>query len=388
MIQEQELIDRLSGLAPMLAAHADEAERLRRPVDSVMVAIEETQAYRWFVPRRFGGFEFSLEGFMEVGMALGAGCLSTAWVTTFCMEHNWLLGLFDRPAQEDIFGRQPYIIAPGALAPKGRAEPVEGGYRVSGRWEWGTGVMHADWVMVGALGPGANPEQPDLYMYLIPRDEVRVVDTWHVAGMVGTGSNDIEAEAVFVPAHRRANVSAMRAGDSPGARFHDTSTYRMPMLPVLGLTAAAPAVGCARKAVTLFRERLTERLVYGTSGKQGERAVAQVRLANLDVAIQRTEQELLRLAREVAAWGQRGEPCDEIARAELKLRIAHVVRQSRDVVRDVVEASGAHAHFLSNPLQRFLRDLHTLSCHTVFDVDLGAENYGRLLLGLPPNSMV
>ena len=68
--------------------------------------------------------------------------MSTAWVTTFCMEHNWLLGLYNQEAQDDIFGSQPYIIAPGALAPNGTATPVEGGYQVTGRWEWGTGVMH------------------------------------------------------------------------------------------------------------------------------------------------------------------------------------------------------------------------------------------------------
>lgn len=387
-MQEQELIDRMTALVPMLEAHAAEAERLRRPVDAVMRAIEDTQAYRWFVPRRFGGFEFSMEGFVRVGMALGEGCLSTAWVTTFCMEHNWLMGLFDREAQEDIFGRQPYIIAPGALAPKGKAVPVAGGFRLSGRWEWGTGVMHADWVMVGAMGPGATPDVPDLYMYLLPIDEVRVIDTWHTAGMVGTGSNDIEVEDVFVPAHRRANVSAMRAGASPGAAFLDSPTYRMPMLPVLGLTAAAPAVGCARRAVDLFRRRLSERVVYGTANKQAERAVAQVRLAGLVTRMGRTERELVELAREVTAWGHCHERCGDLERAGLKLRIAEVVRQARDIVRDVVEASGAHAHFLDNPLQRFQRDLHTLSCHTVFDVDLGAENYGRLLLGMPPNSLV
>jgi alkylation response protein AidB-like acyl-CoA dehydrogenase len=378
----------MTALGPLLEANAAEAERLRRPVDVVMKAIEDTGAYRWFVPRRFGGYEFSLEGFVKVGMALGEGCLSTAWVTTFCMEHNWLLGLFGREAQEDIFGRQPYIIAPGALAPKGKAVPVEGGYRLSGRWEWGTGVMHADWVMVGGMGPGEHSPAPDLFMYLLPIEQAKVIDTWHIAGMVGTGSNDIEVDDVFVPAHRRASVGAMRAGRSPGAEYLDTPTYRMPMLPVLGLTAAAPAVGCARKAVALFRQRLAEREIYGTASKQAERPVAQVRLARLVTQMGRIERDLLDLAREVTEWGHRPDDCDDLVRAELKLRIGEAVRQARDVVRDVVEASGAHAHFLANPLQRFHRDLHTLSCHTVFDVELGAENYGRLLLGLPPNAPV
>jgi alkylation response protein AidB-like acyl-CoA dehydrogenase len=387
-MQERELIERIRALAPMVEAHARQAELDRKPVDAVMRAIEETGAYRWFVPKRYGGYEFSLEGFMDVGTALGAACLSTGWVVTFCMEHNWLLGLYNRQAQEDIFGRQPYIIAPGALAPKGRAVPVEGGYRVTGRWEWGTGVMHADWVMVGALTPSATSDQPELCMYLLPIADAKVIDTWHMAGMVGTGSNDIAVENAFVPAHRKQNIMEMRAGNSPGAAVHGTPTYRMPMLPVLGLTAAAPAVGGAQKAVALFRTRLGERTVYGTTTKQSDKATSHVRLGLLEERAASLEAKLKRIARSVMAWGESGEVCPELERASLRVQIASVVRESRDIARDVVEASGAHAHFLDNPLQRILRDMHTLSCHTVFDLDLAAEQHGRLLLGLPPSAPV
>ena len=387
-MQERELVERIRELVPLVADHAAQAERERKPVDAVMRAIEDTGAYKFFVPKRYGGFEFSLKSFMEIGMLLGEGCLSTGWVVTFCMEHNWLLGLFNEQAQDEIFGRQPYIIAPGALAPKGTATPVDGGYRISGRWEWGTGVMHADWVMVGAMTAGGDPESPELCMYLIPRDQVNVLDTWHVAGMVGTGSNDIEVTDVVVPGHLRQNITDMRDGGSPGAELHGSATYRMPMMPVLGLTAAAPAVGAARKAVALFRERLSSRDVYGTQEKQAQRAMAQARLANAQVAVENAETLLLHIARQVMDWGESGQRCETEQRAHLRLQIATVVRQARDVVRAVVEASGSHAHFLDSPLQRSLRDLHTLSCHTVFDMDVGAELYGRLLLGFSPNAPV
>ena len=387
-MQERELVERVRNLVPMVEAHAEQAERERKPVDSVMKALEDAGVYKFFVPKRYGGYEFSLTAFMEIGMLLGEGCISTGWVTTFCMEHNWLLSLYNEEAQDDIFGKHPYIIAPGALAPKGTATPVDGGYRVTGRWEWGTGVMHANWVMVGALTPTEDPEKPDLCMYLIPRDEVNVIDTWRVAGMVGTGSNDIEVKDVFVPAHRKQSVADMRDGTSPGAVLHDSPTYKMPMMPVLGLTAAAPAVGGARKAVALFRDRLAGRTVYGTEEKQSQRAVAQARLGHARVAAETAETLLKSTARRVRDWGERGEKCPDIERAHLRLQIAHIVRQARDVVREVVEASGSHAHFLDNPLQRILRDVHTLSCHTVFDLDVGGELYGRMLLGLPPNAPV
>ncbi|MEQ8486918.1 MAG: acyl-CoA dehydrogenase family protein [Pseudomonadales bacterium] len=382
-MQEDALLARIEALTPMLEAHAFQAEAERKPVDAVMHAIEQTGVYRYFVPKRFGGWEFGMPTFMKIGMALGEGCVSTAWVTTFCIEHNWLLALFNRQAQEDIFGRQPYIIAPGTLAPKGKATPVEGGYRVTGRWEWGTGIMHADWALLGALTPVAGSDKPDLCMYAVPIDEVEVIDTWRVAGMAGTGSNDVAVDDVFVPAHRVASVTSMRAGNTEGAQWLDSHLYRMPMMAVLGLTAAAPAVGCARKAVKLFRTRLRERMVYGTTTPQGEKPVVQHRLGQIAVAAENAEILLMQLARETEEWGRSGEQCPDAERARLRVRIGDVVRQSRNVVRDVVEACGAHAHFLDNPLQRMLRDMNTLSCHTVFDLDISAEQYGRVLLDLP-----
>ena len=385
---EQELISALKALTPMLAENAGEAERQRKPVDAVMQAIQDTSVYKWFVPKRYGGYEYSLTGFMEVGMALGGACVSTAWVTTFCMEHNWLLSLYAQPAQDDIFGRHPYIIAPGSLAPNGKATPVDGGYRVTGRWQWGTGVMHANWAMVGALTPVPGQDAPMMGMYVLPIEEVEIIDTWYIDGMVGTGSNDIAVNDVFVPEHLVVNLAHVRDGTSPGAQLHDSAVYKMPMLPVLGLTATAPGVGAAKQAVDLFEQRLQGRTVYGTDSKQSDKAIAQSRLAHARVEVASIENQLMHIAEEVTVWGEGGQPCPELDRARLRVDIGHVVRRSRNVVRDAVEACGASAHFLDNPLQRIQRDLNTLSCHTVFDLDISTEMYGRLMLGLPPNGPV
>lgn len=383
-MKEAELINAIKALTPMLEENALQAEQDRKPVDSVMAAIEDTQAYRWFVPKKYGGFEFSLEGFMDVGMMLGAADISTAWVVTFCMEHNWLMGLYNEAGQEAIFGKHPYIIAPGALAPRGTAKPVDDGFIVTGRWQWGTGVMHANYVMVGALTEHDGP--PELCMYVLPIEDAEVIDTWYMSGMVATGSNDIAVTEKFVPGYLRQNLTDMRAGDSPGAGLHKTPNFRMPMLPVLGLTAASPAVGCSARTLERFKERMIERTVYGTQDRQSEKALAQSRLAHLTTRQLTLENTLKQTARDVTAWGESGDICPDIERAALRVRIGHIVREARNIIRDVVEECGASAHSLDNPLQRALRDVETLSGHTVFDLDISTESYGRLLLGLPSNT--
>ena len=122
--------------------------------------------------------------------------------------------------------------------------------------------------------------------------------------------------------------------------------------------------------------------------KQSERALSQSRLAHARVEMGSIVNQLYHVADEVEDWGRRGEPCPDLERARLRVDLGHIVRRSRNVVRDVVEACGASSHFLDNPLQRVLRDLNTASCHTVFDLDVSTENYGRLLVGLAPNAPV
>lgn len=382
----RELVGRVRALGPLVARNAERAERERKPVDEVIEALKETEVFRAYVPRRFGGYEIDPDTFIDIGVAVSEACTSTGWVTTFYMEHNWMLSQFPPQTQQEVFGRQPYVLAPASITPGGKARRVDDGYVISGRWGWGTGIMHADWVLLNGAVEG---EALDVRLFLVPRDAVQVEDTWDCAGMAGTGSNDIVATAVHVPAARSESLLAMTIGRGSGALWHDSSCYRHPMLPLLAIAAAIPALGAARRAVALFRERLESRTLLGTLSRQAERASAQMRLGHAAVRVEEAELLLRDAGRSLARWGEPGrEVCPTPERARLRLQVAHAVETCRDVVRSVMEASGAGAHLRPHPLQRIHRDVHTIACHTVFDLDLGSENYGRLLLGLDPATPV
>jgi hypothetical protein len=115
----------------VLAAEAAESERLRRPTDSAIEALRDSDVLRLMVPRRHGGHELDLDTYLEVGLALGAGDASLAWIATFYIEHNWMLCQFPETFQDELFGDRGYVLAPAALAPKGVAARVEGGFRLS-----------------------------------------------------------------------------------------------------------------------------------------------------------------------------------------------------------------------------------------------------------------
>jgi alkylation response protein AidB-like acyl-CoA dehydrogenase len=372
------LIERARALAPLLAEHAAEAERQRRPHDAVIAALEQAEIFKLMVPRCYGGLELDLDTFLEVGLALAEGDASMAWVATFYVEHCWMFCQFPEPFQRKLFADRSYVLAPAAISVSGLAKPGGGGFRLNGRWQWGTGVMHADWVIVGARVERLDDER-DLRFFAMPRSDVEVDDTWYVDGMLGTGSNDIVIEDRVVPEERTASMLDLGAGRGIGAELHPGPLYHTPMLPILALAAAMPALGQARAAVRAFREHMGERILYGTLSKQSSKPASQIRLARAEIEVHQAELLLRNAVRDVM---ERRNQAAEADRARWLASYAFVVDQSKRVLQSIAEASGAHAHFQSHPLQRAVRDVNTMACHMVFDLDSRLETHGRTLLGL------
>jgi len=379
-----ELVARATALRPLLAENARKAEELRRPVNSVWAAIRKTGVFYHFVPKRYGGLEFDVETFIDAMLPLAEGCASTGWVTAFCVEHNWLLAQFPQEAQDEIFGAFPYIVAPAVTTPPAKATPAAGGYRLTGQWRWGTGVMHADWILASGAVPGDGP--PQVRLFAFPASEARIVPTWDVDGMIGTGSNDIAAQDLFVPAHRSVEVAAMRAGRANGAELYDNPIYRMPMMPFLALTAALSAVGTARATVGHFRKRLNEHLVYLTDIKQADKPASQMRLAQADLHARTAELLIRDAGRSVMALAQADEAPVPEQRVSIRAQIAYAMKLCREAIQISADAAGSSTHLMSNPIQRALRDVNVMSSHVVFDLDAATELHGRALIGLPMNS--
>ena len=369
------LVERVRALGPLIADSAAEAEAQRRPLDDVIEALKTTGVFRAFVPARYGGYEIDLQTFVDIGLAVARADPSMGWITTFYMEHNWLLTLFAEELKDEVFGAQPFVLAPGSVNPTGRAEPLpEGGYRLSGHWQFGTGICHADWVLLSGRIEGDETQTPR--NFLVPVDHVDVKDTWHVDGMAATGSRDIIATDIVVPELwvSLAVPPALTAG--PEAPY----LVRIPIVPMLSITAAMPAVGAAQRALELFELLVLRRVQFGTSRTQSNRVPTQVRLANLVVEADSIDTELRAVAARMQAHADGVVSLDLLAQLQLRLALAHVVRRSRDVVREILASSGASVHYLDHELQRIHRDIHMIAAHTVFDVDLVAEGVGRELI--------
>jgi alkylation response protein AidB-like acyl-CoA dehydrogenase len=362
-----------------LAERAREAEELRRLPTATVDDLLESGFTELLAPARFGGQQADFPAILDPVRRMAHGCASSAWTIGFYALHNWLLALFDEQAQAEAFASRP-VLAPAPLAPTGRGTPAPGGVRLSGRWSWATGAMHANWFMVGALCGPDDEFYPALA--LLPASDVEVVDVWHTDGMRATGSNDVVITDVFVPGHRLVRAADIYAGTAPGAALHDSPTYRWPLVPALALLAAMPALGSAERVAGIYAERLSERVLAYEGVKQKDKPMAQARLGEAQVRLRALRGLLTETVSEIDLLVRTGDPIGRGIRGQGRLAAAHIVHESRSVIGLLLSASGASAHFVNNPLQRAKRDVDVLSGHVIFDYDTSRELAGALSVGL------
>jgi len=373
----EELLGRASRLVPVLKERAARTEQLRQiPAETVKDLIA-SGLIRIGNPSHYGGHGVDLDVAHAVAWELARGCGSAGWCYSLWTVHNWWLGHFPERAQEEFFATGPDTLFSSGLNPaRGKAEPVDNGFRVSGRWSFSSGCDAATWVMVAV--PGAGPD--GLIWLLLPRSDYEIVDTWFASGMRGTGSKDIVIKDVFVPTHRALDPNRAGDGDWTGWELHRRPSYRAPLRCLTGWDLAAPLIGIAQGAVDEFASRLR-----GTSGpgRTAESVPMQLRLAeaSAEVNAARTihEQDI----REIIEKGMRGETFTELDRARYRRDKGFLSRLCVQAVNRLFEASGAVLE--SDAIQRFHRDAHGASHHTALVWDAAAENFGRVALGLAPS---
>ncbi|MGW4532002.1 3-hydroxy-9,10-secoandrosta-1,3,5(10)-triene-9,17-dione monooxygenase oxygenase subunit [Nocardia sp. NPDC004340] len=380
----QEITDRVAAALPALRERAHETERLRRIPDQSIKDLQETGFFTLLQPRQWGGTAADPVLFYDTVRTIASACGSTGWVAGILGIHNWHLALFDQQAQQDVWGTNTDARIASSYAPLGAGTKVAGGYLVTGAWAWSSGCDHADWVFVG--GPVLDNGKPvDFGSFLIPRDDYRIEDVWHVVGLRGTGSNTVVVERVFVPEHRFLSFQTMSELKSPGLQVNPDPVYRMPWGTIHPTIISTPIVGMAYGAYTAHVEHQGTRVRAAFAGEQAkDDPFAKVRIAEAASDID-------------AAWRQlSGHVSEEYAHLVAGRDIPFALRAAarRDQVRAtgraiasidrLFEAAGATALTEGTALQRFWRDAHAGRVHAANDAERVHVMYGNHAFGLPP----
>jgi 3-hydroxy-9,10-secoandrosta-1,3,5(10)-triene-9,17-dione monooxygenase len=380
------LADKARRLAPALRDRAEETAKLRRLPDETWRDLVDTGLVRALQPARWGGGEASVRDFYEAVVEVARAEPSTGWVLGVAGVHPWQTALFPERTQEEMWGRDPTVVNSSSYAPTGKAVRVPGGHRLSGRWSFSSGCDHCSWVNLGGVVGTVNiegQEVPDFRSFLLPRQDYRIDDNWHVAGMSGTGSKDIVVADAFVPDHRSESHWDYALGRPlPGWEVNDSPLYHLSFAVVFNTVLAAAVIGAAAGFLDDWTE-ITRTRKAGLGSTVAQDPSIQKLFAEARYAIDGAIGRLYADAEEMMDAANAGDPVPFKRRAELRYHACRSAQICSRTVDQLFEASSGRAIFFDHPLQRRFQDIKAMMGHTYLNVDSPARLYGALEFGVP-----
>ena len=377
-----ELIARVEELTPLLKRNAAKGEQDRRVVEESIQALTDAGLFKVATPKRYGGYETSMRTMLDVSAAVAEADGGTAWVVTLSNVMAWVVGLVPERAQDEVFGADPDAKVCGVLSPTAETRRVDGGWRVTGKWYYNSGSLHATWAGLGIPITDEAGNVVDQGMALIPRSDLTLEDTWFVAGMRSSGSNCMVAEDVFVPDHRVLRVPPAIGGDYP-TEHKNEAFYRSALVPVLALVLVGPQLGMGKAALDLVIDKAARKPIsYTFFTAQKDSVGFQLQVAEAARLIDTAHLIAYRAADDIDEAAARGVYPDYLTRARVRADTGYVAECTTRAIEILLSAHGAGSFAEVNPLQRIWRDSATAARHAVVAPQISYETYGKALLGV------
>ena len=371
------LLARAQQLAATLSERSAECEAERRVLPATIADFIANGFMRLCQPQRYGGYELGWDVVCEISQVLARGCGSQAWIQHIFNGHVQFTCGFPLQAQDDVWGSDPDTQIAASFDPVGKARPVRGGVMYSGRHAFSSGIDRAQWLICGGriLAPDGVPQQ---CFFLLPKDDVTVIDDWFSLGLAGTGSNSFEVRDVFVPEHRILTWADFEAGTGPGSLVNLAPLYRLP--------PTSMSIGFAFCGVGIAEGFLDDYFSYTRSRKSRGVSVAasmgtQIGAGSASAQIDAAAAVCLDSARRAMQTIERGEQITVSEKLRNQRDAAFACKLALDAVTPLFVAAGGRVLDRGNAMQRRFRDLLAVTSHHALVWDSAAANYGRDLLG-------
>lgn len=368
-----QVAEAVAELAGRISDRGAEIERAGRLPGDVVAGLRASGVFRLWLPRELGGLEAAPSEVLPILIRLAEADASTGWCAATGIASNTAGAYLSEPAARELFGTGDELVA-GALMPGGRAvRESGGGFRLDGRWSFGSGTQHSDWVVGGAVvadEPGAR----SVLAMLMPVAEVEFLDTWQVAGLEGTGSVDYQVRGLPVPAEHAIELATMRAWPA-GAM------WRIPLRSLLYPVLAAVPLGIGRRAVRELTVLAGIRTKTDANRRMAEQDLVQLNVARARALVESGAGYLSDSLQALADAAALGEVPSAQLTAQARLAAAHATDSAAEAVLLCYRTAGSAALYRTSPLQRALRDVNAATQHYALSA-LGFQLAGQVLLGL------
>lgn len=377
------LVSRAEQLRPLLADKARQGADDRRIAEATITALAQAGLFKVMLPRRYGGYQAGVRTSLEVMGALAHGDGAAGWVASLVNHSAWDVGLLPTRVQDDVFGTDPDALVCGSLAPAGTAVAVEGGVRLSGRWGYVSGSLHAGWAVLGFNRVDDGGTVVDVALAPVPATDYVVSDTWFTAGMRGSGSNTLTVDDAFIPSHRVVPRARLDAGDYP-TEHKDEVSYRSGYYSTHTLGLVGPLLGLGRAALDYVRDAaLTKRMAGTVYSRQADSAGLQMQLGEAALLIDTAHLHARRAADDLDGHAERGQQPNFAVRARVRADASRAAGQVVEALDILLDVHGSGGLVDASPLQRIWQDASVAARHVSLLPGMSYEVYGKALLGLP-----
>lgn len=379
------IADKARAAAPTLAATDAASSEQGRLTDEAVAALHSVGVLRALQPRRWGGGEVNPVEYVDAVIEIGRHSASAGWVASVVGVHPWQIALFEEETQAEIWSDNPDRMIASSYTPTGKIEKVDGGYRVSGRWSFSSGIEVSDGVILGGIAGSREingRELPDFTSVIVDPKDYRVERTWNTAGLRGTGSNDVVVDGVFLPARRGQSHLFYTHGlgtPLPGQELNDGPLYRLPWAVLFNLIIAAGAVGAAQGFVDSWTDETRGRRTNWGQPLR-EEGLVQNHLAEATWQLDAAKLKLRRAAVELMETAQAGQIPSLEQRAFYRWDVARAANAATDATQELMRSASGRSAFLDHPLQSKFQDVIAASSHAfLYDDPLGRAWAGRHL---------
>jgi alkylation response protein AidB-like acyl-CoA dehydrogenase len=365
------------SILPRLAATTHESDGLRRLSDDAANALRESGLARMITPKQFGGYELSPSAHIWSCAEIGNVCSSASWVLMVCVAHDYIIGRFPEECQREVYEGDADNLVAGSLAPQGTLTRVEGGWRLTGRWQFGSGSDHSPWFIVGCRVANPGPDDYTIYHVMVPAADVVLDDTWKTLGMRGTGSKDIVVTDMFVPDHRAVPTHPTFLGTSEHCK---SPVYRLSVYSGLPAMLSGSVLGMAEAGLKAFIDATAVRKTpYGVVKAQNASMQKRVAESSAEIAAaRRLLEDMCDRFDTLMAIDQA--PMSPQDRIQMRWDSAYIVELCRRAIDRLFAASGAHGIYEGNAVHRAFRDISTACHHAVIDFDTVSGMMGQFKL--------
>ena len=329
----EEAMRRARDCVALLRERAQKCEDARVLLPENEKLLHETGLFRYHQPKRFGGMELPFIAVVDIVAELARGCPSTAWNVGNLGCHHWILAYYEPQTQNEVWNENPdALIASSIALAAGRGRKVDGGFLVSGRWPFSSGVDNSQWNML-AVTVYEDNKAVDWRLCLVPKKDYAILDTWYAMGMVGTGSKDIDVKEVFVPERRALALARCRGGlEHPGAALNSGPLFRVPIVASAGHPLSATALGAAEGAYESVVKSFTSRVGTYTGAKVSEFQAVQIKIAEARALIDSATHLMRQSALGFEGYAERNAVPDLELKLRWRTQNAFAVRQARQAV--------------------------------------------------------